>query len=817
MAKSKKKKQKNADFSKVKLKVGKKKPSAANSTDVSFKSRAISILGQLEEKNEPTNRRNLSLKDILSHLSHYNQNTRQDASLALKDFFIQHPTVLRQNLSQVIPKLLEKSVDSDHIVRKNFISCLRHVFSNITEQEIYPFFSFIMAHLNCAMTHINEDIQLDSFQFLDICLESFPKVFMKDSTKVLPSILSLISYKQNSRSTKFDKGTKQSHKGISSLVSQEISIDPTSKISSLKTKQAVLERLLKISSLIFKSNDACGLLGRNSENEIYLSQTISHVQLHKFPPQVDNATSMAIDRLGVEETVSIYKTDPKKIILSHLPALFQCWNEAKLANFSNNPLSNAAKDSSMPSMLTISEIIKLNIMDLSLSNSDTLTSLGDSFFDDFIKFFMKDFPYSSADLSDKYQKKASSTAVIGDTAVLLNINICCTYVKLLKSETGEKVRVHLLICRKVLRYIQSLLANAEANSFKSQIIATTDVFICLCEIFMGKKNDKTASQEGIMSNKDANVLQKKLIELVFLLPEISKDIVESFAIICHCEDIPQLTKHKVIFVLFYCLNEKKSLSLPLFLSFVFSVVLGMTVSQLERLQNSQSSEDANDGKKFSKYFLLPSDGESAASDKNAYDLISVIADILQTLDCNEFLLDLFKPSFERVLIKFVYLPATTALSLLLFFNNVCKWRSVFSDEYSELFQKLAELMLSITTSENKHTEIIYHILMSNDMIFGKYLSIMNSYNHQLVNYQQMLDYELMIVLKSMKHRVLSKLLLVELPSALMVCESEEDLIAREITRLKMQDKLKGKIDVALNDGKCSKLRKVISQPNTASL
>ncbi len=62
MAKSKKKKQKNADFSKVKLKVGKKKPSATNSTDVSFKSKAINILGQLEEKNEPTNRRNLSLK-----------------------------------------------------------------------------------------------------------------------------------------------------------------------------------------------------------------------------------------------------------------------------------------------------------------------------------------------------------------------------------------------------------------------------------------------------------------------------------------------------------------------------------------------------------------------------------------------------------------------------------------------------------------------------------------------------------------------------------------------------------------------------------
>lgn len=62
MPKGKKKKQKNEDFKKVKLKVGKSKLSAANSTDVSFKSQSINILSQLEEKDEPTNRRNLSLK-----------------------------------------------------------------------------------------------------------------------------------------------------------------------------------------------------------------------------------------------------------------------------------------------------------------------------------------------------------------------------------------------------------------------------------------------------------------------------------------------------------------------------------------------------------------------------------------------------------------------------------------------------------------------------------------------------------------------------------------------------------------------------------
>ena len=62
MGKANKKKKKNADFVKPKLKVGKRKPTATNFTNIAFKSSAINMLAQLEEKTEPTNRRNLSLK-----------------------------------------------------------------------------------------------------------------------------------------------------------------------------------------------------------------------------------------------------------------------------------------------------------------------------------------------------------------------------------------------------------------------------------------------------------------------------------------------------------------------------------------------------------------------------------------------------------------------------------------------------------------------------------------------------------------------------------------------------------------------------------
>ena len=69
MAKNKRKRKlKEQDFQKVKLKVGKKLQPAQNATDTSFKSRSVFIPNQLQKlDNEPTNQRNQTLKVRLSN------------------------------------------------------------------------------------------------------------------------------------------------------------------------------------------------------------------------------------------------------------------------------------------------------------------------------------------------------------------------------------------------------------------------------------------------------------------------------------------------------------------------------------------------------------------------------------------------------------------------------------------------------------------------------------------------------------------------------------------------------------------------------
>ncbi|KAJ3490534.1 hypothetical protein NLI96_g1373 [Meripilus lineatus] len=79
---SKKKKDKAADFSKAKLKLGKGKQTPSNAVDTSFKARSIALpnqrLAREDTSETPTTKRKLSFDDLLGHLKHYNSSTRKD-------------------------------------------------------------------------------------------------------------------------------------------------------------------------------------------------------------------------------------------------------------------------------------------------------------------------------------------------------------------------------------------------------------------------------------------------------------------------------------------------------------------------------------------------------------------------------------------------------------------------------------------------------------------------------------------------------------------------------------------------------------------
>ncbi|KAJ7786421.1 hypothetical protein B0H16DRAFT_1446174 [Mycena metata] len=105
---AKKRREKAADFSKTKLKLGKGKQLANNAIDTSFKARSIALPSQSitvdKDADAPTTRRRLTFDDLIVHLKHYSAGTRKvkDAIAGLRELLDANPSILESSLTPLI-------------------------------------------------------------------------------------------------------------------------------------------------------------------------------------------------------------------------------------------------------------------------------------------------------------------------------------------------------------------------------------------------------------------------------------------------------------------------------------------------------------------------------------------------------------------------------------------------------------------------------------------------------------------------------------------------------------------------------------------
>lgn len=142
-----KKKKRQDDFQKVKLKVGKTKPKANNATNTNFRTRGIYLSEQLKKDTSgPTTHRQLGInvsclrsftywqtchhfcntnlffpfllyQDLLSQLHHYNDNVKHSALLGLRELLSLNPSLLEQHLSRLLSEVAAVFTDKDDSVR----------------------------------------------------------------------------------------------------------------------------------------------------------------------------------------------------------------------------------------------------------------------------------------------------------------------------------------------------------------------------------------------------------------------------------------------------------------------------------------------------------------------------------------------------------------------------------------------------------------------------------------------------------------------------------------------------------------------------
>ncbi|KAG7242037.1 hypothetical protein INR49_024082 [Caranx melampygus] len=451
-----KKKKRQDDFQKVKLKVGKKKPKADNATNTSFRTKGIHLSEQLKrDSSGPTTHRQLGINDLLSQLHHYNANVKNDALLGLRELLSLNPSLLEQHLSRLLSEVAAVFTDKDGNVRVAATRVLRFIAQSVPAERVAPFFPLLSAHLSCAMTHIETGIQEDAMKVLDVLLEHYPALLAARPAVLLTNFLELISHRQNSGGAKKSQDAKGRTWALSVSLNRAVT-NQQWRLSVLlrlgRFLQAVVEeRPVEEGDMSLATEGVFGSSREGRFTPLYLNwEELTYskigVKVYEYSgakptprstfrlrPEVDPGATVG-ENLDSAEAVQSFAA-------SLVPLLLEVWVEASASDCSWNSSEGAhlLTPDAMSVMFQVLTILQLlRKLAPQQEHQDSLDAwFRNEYLGDFKQHFMKNFPYGTQDIP-KHKKKvdlkrSKQTAVIPGLTVeplALNITLCQVMVSL---------------------------------------------------------------------------------------------------------------------------------------------------------------------------------------------------------------------------------------------------------------------------------------------------------------------------------------------------------------------------------------------------
>ncbi|KAJ5207541.1 Armadillo-like helical [Penicillium cf. griseofulvum] len=164
---SKRKKDKQKDFQKPKLRVGKTKAKPDNYTDTSFKSKSIVLTQQSLHLNAPTS--NATFTHNLSLLNVKSDTQRRDSLAYLTTTISSRPvnSPLPQPVSVILPSLLPLILDGSNSVRTQLLKLLR----TLPPGDIEDHVAQLLPYVRAGMTHLGADIRSSAVEILSWMVE----------------------------------------------------------------------------------------------------------------------------------------------------------------------------------------------------------------------------------------------------------------------------------------------------------------------------------------------------------------------------------------------------------------------------------------------------------------------------------------------------------------------------------------------------------------------------------------------------------------------------------------------------------------------
>ncbi|CAB3989829.1 Hypothetical predicted protein [Paramuricea clavata] len=292
------------------------------------------------------------------------------------------------------------------------------------------------------MTHLNENIRLDSMKFLDLCLKFFPQLVKANPKNIILNFMNVISVEKS---------------GMAKNRVIPIKAGLKAKVMVQKTQLEVLSRLNRLLCVVF---------GDASESSSIDSESITF----------SNLDPTLLSNFSLKTTLSEFQTlttneDWLKEFISNLsPVLFEYWVECCPAEFKTNliPINKA----SVPIQI-MKEILEIfvTLVESLKKNSSVQESfhgfLNSDLSVQFDAHLTKAFPLS---FTFKQSGKKSVQSVENITDVQLNILVA----RLLCYHIGEIKNVKKLPrwASEVLSYIQKVLPSKNIDRQQSKLIAS---------------------------------------------------------------------------------------------------------------------------------------------------------------------------------------------------------------------------------------------------------------------------------------------------------------------------------------------------------
>ncbi|XP_033110247.1 testis-expressed protein 10-like [Anneissia japonica] len=426
-----KNKEKKKDFQKVKLKVGKTKPAANNVTKATFKTGGVLIREQLkQDDSQPTTLRKQNIHDLLCQLNHYNFKVRQDSIWGMKELLTNHPELMSEHLALLLDNLCTLFTDKHAPVRKATISLLALLFGNTNENDMSPFMSVLIVYLCSAMTHINEDIQLDSLSILDLCLDFYPKLIVPHNKELLMNFVSQIT-RQRSMKPDFENADL------------ELLVNPDRKMTSQSWRLKVLERLRKFLQSLLETRKADeGAIHDSEMIAIRWNEANRSRPLHFKPFLMEGFTlrSLTDDKSGSNHLSST--DDIVSFVNTVIPLLMQSWMEVSPSLLHKGNGVPHVAIGTLEAVLCVLCLLLKWLEEICKEKDDykPLTSLVAQHKKEFSQRLFTSFPFVEHNHSSNKRKKGSKSSV--QTSNLALAEIMTYFIKKQQHLKGWLERLH---------------------------------------------------------------------------------------------------------------------------------------------------------------------------------------------------------------------------------------------------------------------------------------------------------------------------------------------------------------------------------------